>query len=87
MIKSKCHCHADHHPERHLLMLMSCDVESFVLKVCNAFSHSSKILLILKIVQEVYHQILRHIPVRWLTLLQATDRLLLSWQSKILRES
>jgi len=38
-------------------------------------------------VQEVYNQILRHIPIRWLTLFQATDRVLLSWQSKNLTES
>jgi len=38
-------------------------------------------------VQEEHHQILRHIPNRWFALFQATDRLLLSWQSKNLRES
>jgi len=38
-------------------------------------------------VQEVYHQILRHILIRWFDLFQATDRLLLGWQSKNLRGS
>jgi len=48
MIKANCHCHIDHDAERQLLKLMSCHVESFVLKACNAFSHSSKMWLILR---------------------------------------
>jgi len=65
MVKANCHCHTDHHAARHLLKLISCDVESFVLKVCHAFSHSSKNVSDLKecfeFLQEEYHQILRHL--------------------------
>jgi len=55
--------------------------------VNDAFSHSSKNVVFFKecfeFVQEEPHQILhqRHVPIRWLTLIQAVDRLLFSWQS------
>jgi len=85
MIKANCHCHIVHNATRHSLKLVSYDVESFILKVYNAFSQSSKNVAdpkeCFEFVQEEYRQILRHIPIRWLTLFQAVDRLLLSWRS------
>jgi len=50
MVKASCHCRTDHHAARHLLKLMSRDVESFVLKVGSTmfFCTAQKMLLILR---------------------------------------
>jgi len=66
LIKANCHCHIVHNAARHSLKHASYDVESWVLKVCNAYSHSLKYVANLKecdeFDQDKYHQILRRIP-------------------------
>jgi len=68
MIKASCHCHIVHNASRHSLKLVSYDVESFVLKIYNAFSLSSKNVANLECLNLSNHQILRHLPIRWLPL-------------------
>ncbi|KAI4457230.1 hat family dimerization domaincontaining protein-related [Holotrichia oblita] len=85
IIKANCNCHILHNAAKHSLKLLSFDVESLVLKVFNSFNCSAKNVANLKecfqFVQQEYHQVLRHIPVRWLSLFQALDRLLLNWNA------
>lgn len=85
ILKANCNCHIVHNAAKHCLKLLSFDVECLVIKVFNTFSCSAKNVENLKecsqFVQEEYHQVLRHIPVRWLSLYAAVDRLLLNWNA------
>ena len=62
------------------MKLMDYDVKMLVLKVFSEFSTSSNNVTALKdcfkFVQQEYLELLRHIPVRWLTLFCTVERLL-----------
>lgn len=85
LIKANCNCHVLHNTARHALKVLSFDVENLVLKVFNEFSSSAKNVTELKscfeFVHQEYHNVLRHVPTRWLSLFAAVDRLLLNWES------
>jgi len=71
-----------HNAAKHSVKVTEYDVETLVLKVFNEFSMSSKRVDELKecfeIVQQDFHNVLRHIPVRWLSLFNALDQLILN---------
>jgi len=85
IIKANCNCHVIHNAAKHSMKVIKYDVETLVLKVFNEFSMSSKRVDELKecfeFVQQDYHNVLRHIPVRWLSLFNAVDRLILNWNA------
>jgi len=74
-----------HNAAKHSLRVIKYDVKTLVLKVFNEFSMSSKRVEELKecfeFVQQDFHNVLRHIPVRWLSLFNAMDRLILNWNA------
>lgn len=85
IIKANCNCHVIHNAAKHSMKVIKYDVETLVLKVFNEFSMSSKRVEELKecfkFLQQDFHNVLRHIPVRWLSLFNAVDRLILNWNA------
>lgn len=85
LTKANCNCHVMHNAAKHCLKTLSFDVEGLVLKVFSEFSQSAKNTEQLKscfeFVGQEFHQVLRHIPVRWASLYLAVDRLLLDWSA------
>lgn len=85
IIKANCNCHVLHNTAKHSLKLLKYDVETLVIKVFNEFSISAKRITELKdcfeFVQQDFHNVLRHISVRWLSLYTAVDRLILNWSA------
>ena len=83
LISSNCNCHVIHNSARFGCKVMSRDIELLVIKIFNEFSISAKRVKELKSCFEFldieYKELLRHVPTRWLSLLPALDRLLLSW--------
>ena len=59
------------------------DVETLVLKIYSEFSSSAKnvanLTSFFDFVEMEYHDVLRHVPTRWLSLLPAVERVLHSW--------
>lgn len=85
IIKANCNCHVLHNTAKHSLKLLKYDVEILVIKVFNEFSISAKRVTELKdcfeFVQQDFHNVSRHISVRWLSLYSAVDRLILNWNA------
>jgi hypothetical protein len=85
MIKANCNLHIIHNAAKHSLNKLSFDVETLLLKVFNSFSCSAKNVPTLKerfeCVQQEYHQVLRHIQIRFLSLFNAAERLVLKWKA------
>lgn len=83
IIKANCNCHVLHNMAKHTRKTLKFDVESLVLKIYNEFSTSSKrydqLKEYCKFLETEYKKLLKHIPIRWLTLYTALDRLLLNW--------
>ncbi|XP_047201966.1 uncharacterized protein LOC124855884 [Girardinichthys multiradiatus] len=78
-----CHAHIIHNTMKKALDKLSVDVENVVLKVYSFFSTSAKRRESLKNVSEFceveFHEILRHVVTRWLSLNPAITRLLQNW--------
>lgn len=70
---------------KYVLKLLSYDVEMLIIKEFNTFSSSSNRVTALKecfeFVGSEYAELLKHIPVSWITLYKAVDRLLLNWKA------
>ena len=85
LIKGNCNCHILHDTAKYTLKMLKFDVETLCKKVFNEFSHSAKNVVELKecfqFVEQEYHEVLRTVPIRWLSLICAVDRLLLNWPS------
>ena len=83
LIKANCNCHIIHNSAKKALKVLSFDVEVLILKVFAVFSTSTKRVDALKecfeFSQEEYQEVLRHIAVRSLSLLNAIDRLMKHW--------
>lgn len=83
IVKANCNAHVLHNAAKFSLKKLSFDVETLVLKVFNEFSSSAKNVTTLKecfeFAQDEYNQVLRHIPIRWLSLHNAVERLLKNW--------
>ena len=83
LISANCNCHVIHNNARFGFKILSRDIELLVIKIFNEFSISAKRVKELKscfdFVEIEYKELLRHVPTRWLSLLPALDRLILSW--------
>ncbi|CAL9686817.1 unnamed protein product [Knipowitschia caucasica] len=83
ILRGNCHAHIVHNTVRKALDKLSVDVENIVLKVYSFFSNSAKRRESLKEFCEFcdveFHEILRHVVTRWLSLNPAITRLLQNW--------
>ena len=83
ILRGNCHAHIVHNTVKHALEELSVDVENIVLKVYGHFSISAKRRENLKDFCEFcdieFHDILRHVVTRWLSLNPAISRLLENW--------
>ena len=85
LVAANCNCHVLHNMAKFACKLLKYDVEGLVIKVFNEFSSSAKKVNELRecfeFVEQEYSAQLRHVPVRWLSLLPAVDRLLRNWKA------
>ena len=81
ILRGNCHVHVVHNTVKHSLEKLSVDVENIVMK--GHFSISAKRRETLKEFCEFlnveFHDILRHVVTRWLSLNPAISRLLENW--------
>ena len=84
IIAAHCNDHILHNCAKNALKVLSFDIENLVLKVFSEFSNSAKKREELKecfeFCESEFHEVIRHVPTRWLSLFKAVDRLLLSWK-------
>ena len=83
LIKGNCNAHVIHNTAKFCLRMLKYHPEALVLKIYSEFSSSAKNVEELKqfcdLFESDFQEILRHIPVRWLSLFAAIDRILLKW--------
>ncbi|XP_034038426.1 uncharacterized protein LOC117521185 [Thalassophryne amazonica] len=83
ILRGNCHAHIVHNTVKKALDKLSIDVENIVLKIYSFFSTSAKRRESLKEFCEFcdveFHEILRHVVTRWLSLNPAITRLLQNW--------
>ncbi|KAL0153821.1 hypothetical protein M9458_050937 [Cirrhinus mrigala] len=83
LLQGNCHAHIVHNTVKHALDQLTVDVENVVLKVYGHFSTSAKRRESLKdfcqFCDVEFHEILRHVSTRWLSLNPAISRLLQTW--------
>ncbi|KAJ8349752.1 hypothetical protein SKAU_G00248820 [Synaphobranchus kaupii] len=83
ILRGNCHAHIVHNTVKHALDKLSVDVENIVLKIYSFFSTSAKRRECLKefcvFCDVEFHEILRHVTTRWLSLNPAITRLLENW--------
>jgi hAT family C-terminal dimerisation region len=84
IIAAHCNDHILHNCAKNALKVLSFDIENLVLKVFAEFSNSAKKREELKecfaFCESEFHEVVRHVPTRWLSLFKAVERLLLSWK-------
>ena len=84
-IKANCSAHIVHNTLKFALGNLNVDIENIVLKIYSHFLMSAKRRKILKqfytLVETEFHEILRHVPTRWLSLHTCIGRILLSWKA------
>lgn len=87
ILKANCNAHVVHNTLRKLVDVLDRDVETIVTCVYSHFSISANRRIKLKeffdFVDIEYHELLRHVPTRWLSLGPAIDRLLQSWAAVV----
>ena len=85
IIKANCSAHIVHNTLKFALGNLNVDIENIVLKIYSHFSMSAKRRETLKefhiFVETEFHEILRHVPTRWLSLHPCIERILLSWKA------
>jgi hypothetical protein len=83
LIEAKCNTHVLHNMAKYALLLLPLDVETLVIKTYNEFSSSGKKVLelqaLFEFLEQEYSNLIKHLPIRWLNLSPALDRLLLNW--------
>ena len=87
VLKANCNTHIVHNTLRKVVDVLDCDVETVVTAVYSHFSISANRRVELqdffKFVDLEYHDMLRHVSTRWLSLGPAIARLLQSWPALI----
>jgi len=87
ILKANCNAHIVHNTLRKMTDVLDCDVETIVRAVYSHFSISANRRVELKeffeFVDVEYHDLLRHVTTRWLSLGPAIKRLLQSWPALI----
>ena len=63
--------------------MLDCDTESTVTSAYSHFNRRIQLMEFFEFVDLEYHELLRHVPTRWLSLGPATDRLLQSWPAVV----
>lgn len=86
LIKANCLCHVFHNMGKYARVSLKYNVENLVVQVYNEFSTSSKNVEKLKDIHDFletggYRTFFKHINIRWLSLSNAIDRLLLNWDA------
>jgi hypothetical protein len=83
ILKANCNAHVSHNTLRKAADALKCDIETVITSVYSHFSVSAnrriKLVEFFDFVDVEYHELLRHVPTRWLSLGPAIDRLLDSW--------
>lgn len=83
IIKANCNSHVVHNTLRKVTDIFDCDIETIVTSVYGHFSISANRRVDLQsffaFVDLEFHDLLRHVPTRWLSLGPAIERLLKSW--------
>lgn len=83
IVAAHCNNHILHNSAKNALKQLSFDIENVVLKVFAEFSNSAKkreeLKSFFEFCESEFHEVLRHVPTRWLSLFKAVERLLLNW--------
>jgi hypothetical protein len=87
IVKANCNAHIVHNTLRKVVDVLDCDVETIVTAVYSHFSISAnrrtELQEFFNFVDLEYHDMLRHVSTRWLSLGPAIERLLQSWPALI----
>uniref|UniRef100_A0A8C6LFC2 Uncharacterized protein n=1 Tax=Nothobranchius furzeri TaxID=105023 RepID=A0A8C6LFC2_NOTFU len=87
ILKANCPAHIAHNTCKHACDQLSVDIEALVLKIYSHFSVSAsrreELQSFFNFVDIEWHEILRHVCTRWLSLHPAVDRLLHSWPALV----
>lgn len=83
IIKANCYAHIMHNCLKHCIEQLSVDIENILNKFFHYFAKSAKRRECLKNVHDFFNmefkELLKYCPTRWLSLLPAVERTLLSW--------
>jgi hypothetical protein len=84
IIAAHCNNHIIHNYAKHALKVMSFDIENVVLKIFRKFFNSAKKRKTLKecfeFCESDFREVIMHVPIQWLSLFKAVDRVILSWR-------
>lgn len=85
ILKANCHAHILHNCVKYAMNELDVDVENLILKSYAHFSHSAKrrdeLVKFHEFASSEFRELLRHVSTRWVSLLPAVDRLLVSWEA------
>lgn len=80
ILKANCYAHVTHNTPKTAADALKCDIETVITSVYSHFSVSAnrriQLINFFEFVDVEYHELLRHVPTRWLSLGSAIDRLL-----------
>lgn len=83
ILKANCYAHTLHNCLKHALDNLSLDINNIILKIYHFFAKSAKRRENLKsfyvFCDMEFRELIKHCPTRWLSILPAIDRILLSW--------
>ena len=87
IIKANCNAHIVHNTLRKMTDVLDCDIETIVTAIYSHFSISAnrrvELIEFFEFVDLEYHDLLRHVSTRWLSLGPAIQRMLQSWPALI----
>ena len=83
IVKANCHAHILYNALKKSLDNLNIDVENIILKIYSHFSNAAKrrekLVEFCNFAEIEFKEILRHVTTRWLSLLPAIDRILITW--------